>query len=131
MQLPEFIANTKLWIEALEMRHGIQAAPAVYAILHSEKFGRLIGESSILYIGHTGQLGGTSQTCRLRIYRYPGGTHAREIRTRTNALLDTSAELTFAWGHVGSRAEARELESKLLAQYAMAHGELPPFNSRI
>lgn len=130
MQLPDAFTNSKPWLSALDERALVKAEPAVYVLLHQQPFGRLHGESHILYVGSTRQLGGSSESCRLRIYRYPNGSHANELRRRVQHLMDSGIEVTLSWAHVPSKADAIALESHLLQQYLTAHGELPPFNSR-
>ena len=79
MELQDEFPESRGWPAVLDERTDIAATPAVYALLHERPFGRLRGESPILYIGCTGELGGMSDQCRLRIYRYPNGAHAQEI----------------------------------------------------
>jgi len=118
------------WPAVLHERKVIQNGPAVYALLHEHAFGRLRGESRILYVGSTGRLGGDSDSCRLRIYRYPNGQHARGLRRRTELLIDSGVVVTFHWKDVATKEDALVLESMLLDQYAVEHWELPPFNGR-
>lgn len=130
MELQDEFSESRGWPDVLDEPADIAATPAVYALLHERPFGRLRGESPILYIGCTGELGGTSDRCRLRIYRYPNGTHAHEIRNRTRLLEDDGASVSLAWTHSPSREDAFALEALLLQQYEAQHGELPPFNRR-
>ena len=122
--------NSMLWDSALDQRDAIEPLPAVYALLHQAPFGRLRGESNILYIGSTGQLGGRSDRCRLRIYRYPNGAHANALRARTQQLVDFGVEVTLRWHYLQTRTEARAMESRILQEYLQEYCELPPFNSR-
>lgn len=130
MELQDELTESRGWPAVLDERADIAATPAVYALLHERPFGRLRGESTILYIGCTGELGGPSDCCRLRIYRYPNGTHAREIRNRTQLLLDDGVTVLLRWTQQTSREDASALEAQLLQHYEAEHGELPPFNSR-
>jgi hypothetical protein len=130
MDLPEDFIEFKQWPAVLDERTQIGSEPAVYALLHERSFGRLQGQSRVLYIGSTSQLGGSSQSCRLRIYRYPNGTHAKELRRRVQLLIDSGFEITFQWKHVASKEEASQQEVLMLQQYVTEHGELPPFNGR-
>lgn len=118
------------WPAVLYERKLIHSGPAVYALLHEHAFSRLKGESRILYIGSTGMLGGDSDSCRLRIYRYPNGQHARELHRRTELLIASGASVTFQWKDVATKDEATALESILLERYVEEHWELPPFNGR-
>lgn len=130
MEPPDELTESRSWPAVLDERTDIAATPAVYALLHEKPFGRLRGESPILYIGCTGELGGMSDRCRLRIYRYPNGAHAQEIRNRTRRLEDDGVAVSLAWTNLPSREDAWTLEANLLRKYQAEHGELPPFNQR-
>ena len=130
MELQDEFSESRGWPAVLDEHADIAATPAVYALLHERPFGRLRGESAILYIGCTGELGGPSDCCRLRIYRYPNGSHAREICNRSQLLLDDGVTVSLRWMHQKSREDASALEAQLLQRYEAEHGELPPFNSR-
>lgn len=131
MELQDELTKSRGWPAVLDERADIAATPAVYALLHERPFGRLRGESAILYIGCTGELGGTSDRCRLRIYRFPNGTHAWEIRNRTRRLEDDGVAVSLAWTQLLSQEDAFALEARMLQQYEAEHGELPPFNRRV
>ena len=131
MGLQDEFTESRGWPAVLEERSDIAATPAVYALLHERPFGRLRGESAILYIGCTGEFGGTSDRCRLRIYRYPNGAHAQEIHNRTRRLEDDGVAVSLAWTQLLSREDAFALEAHMLQQYEAEHGELPPFNRRV
>lgn len=118
------------WPSVLQERKNVHSGPAVYVLLHEHPFGRLRGESRVLYIGSTGMLGGDSDSCRLRIYRYPNGPHARELRRRTQLLVDSGFTLTFQWKAAETKEASITLESRLIEQYVEKHWELPPFNGR-
>lgn len=130
MNLPPEFAESRRWPAVLDERAEVGSEPAVYALLHARPFGRLKGESAILYIGCTSQLGGVSESCRLRIYRYPNGPHAHELRRRMKVLVDSGIQVTLCWKHYVSETEAWAEEARLLQQYAEEHCELPPFNGR-
>ncbi len=122
--------QSRAWPAVLDERAQVSSDPAVYALLHEREFGRLRGAGRILYIGSTGQLGGTSESCRLRIYRYPNGPHALELRRRVQLLLESGVEVTLHWKHLPSKADAKAEEARLLSEYMETHHELPPFNGR-
>lgn len=130
MDLPENFTSSALWPAALDQRATIAAEPAVYVLQAASPFGRLSGSSRILYIGHTQQFGGTSQSCRLRIYRYPNGAHAHGVRTRSQRLIQSGIQVSLHWILMPSKTDAAAFEAKLLQEYLAQHGELPPFNSR-
>lgn len=123
--------QTENWPDVLDRRLSLQAAPAVYALMLGRRFGRLRGSSDILYIGETGELGGDSQKCRLRIYQYPNGDHALELRRGIAALLASKERVTFRWRYLETKADARAEERRLLQGYREEHLELPPFNSQL
>lgn len=128
MNLPHDFREFRPWPAVLDERTQIPAEPAVYALMHEQPFGRLLGESAILYVGSTGELGGKSDRCRLRIYKYPNGNHAQEIRRRIQALVESGINVMLYWWLHASKAEASKAEGRLLQQYEAEHGELPPFN---
>ena len=130
MNIPNDFVASDSWPSVLDRRKNVPPSAAVYALIHEKDFGRLNGKSHILYIGSTGQLGGDSESCRLRIYRYPNGKHANELRRRTAALTDAGVNITLKWKYLPSKKEALAEEARLLAQYEQEHGELPPFNSK-
>ncbi len=130
MLIPADFIESKMWPAILTERALIRSKPAVYVLLQEREFGRLRGSSRILYIGSTGQFGGRSETCRLRIYRYPNGRHAKEIRRRVKLLIDSGAKVTLSWKYVMTKDAAKKQERRLLSQYREEHHELPPFNAR-
>lgn len=125
---PDF--NSGNWPDVLDARKRLNPAPAVYALTLGEKFGRLRGVSDVLYIGETGELGGDSEKCRLRIYCYPNGDHARMLRAGVAALIAEGKKVAFRWQYVASKGDAEAEETRLLERYRSDHRELPPFNSR-
>lgn len=129
MDIPTDFIEAQPWPTVLEARLGVAAEPAVYILSQAHKFGRLQGCSPILYIGSTGQLGGKSQSCRLRIYRYPNGRHSFEMQRRTQLVVGTGTDLTLHWKLLDSKTAARLEESRLLNIYLRDHHELPPFNA--
>lgn len=124
-------SGARSWVSAVSERGDIPAMPAVYVICSDKKIGRLHGENEILYVGATGELGGKTDRCRLRTYCYPSNHHDREIKRRTNLLINLGGILTLQWKTVSTRKEALDLEANILADYLNEHGELPPFNGRV
>lgn len=81
-------------------------------------FGRLNGESDILYIGSSK----SSLRQRLRFYFNPGPSQHTNIRI--NKMLNKySIDVA-----VATNSNPVELESKLLIEYYIDHDEQPPFN---
>ena len=87
-------------------------------------------EAAFCILGRPGELGGASDCCRLRIYRYPNGPHAAEINRRTRLIVDSGVQVTFHWKHMPSGDDALIEETRLLQMYGKEHHELPPFNGR-
>ena len=96
--------------------------PGVYVIRMTggQRFGRLRGESDILYIGSTEAKRGLRQ--RLRQYLHPGPT--QWTNKRVNQLAK-KYEMEVAWYPCD---EAGNLEHQLLRRYLEQHDELPPLN---
>jgi hypothetical protein len=94
----------------------------VYVIrqVTGKSFGRLQGQSDILYIGSTTSRGGLRQ--RLIQYFHPGPT--QWTNRRINEFLK-KYQMEVAWCPCN---EPVNLEHRLLRQYLDDHNELPPFN---
>lgn len=84
------------------------------------KFGRLQGESDILYIGKTDAKNGFKE--RLSHYLRPGPT--QWTSRRIHEMLK-KYKMQVAWCPC---SEPKNLEHRLLNQYLSEHDELPPFN---
>ena len=83
-----------------------------------ELFGRLNGQSDILYIGSTKK----SLKSRLQQYIHPGPTQWTNQRIH-KYTKENSVEASWL-----SCNEPKSLEHDLLKQYYFDHGELPPLN---
>jgi len=129
VDIPTDFVESQSWPAILAGRLDVPATPAVYMLAQAQEFGRLRGLSRILYVGSTRQLGGNSQSCRLRIYRYPNDRHALEIRRRTAQVVATGVELSLYWKSLETKTAAKAAESVLLNLYLEEHHELPPFNA--
>lgn len=90
----------------------LPAAPGVYVFRLHRSFGRINGESDILYIGKSGK----SIRSRLKCHPF----------NRTSMRILGLIEV--AWKACASGAEANVLESRLIGRYQRKHLELPPFN---
>lgn len=106
-------------------KQGIKNAPGqpgVYVIrtAQSQRFGRLKGESDILYIGSCEARKGLRQ--RLQHYLHPGPT--QWTNRRVNQLAK-KYQMEVAWCVCD---EPRNFEHDLLIRYLKDHDELPPFN---
>ena len=101
---------------------GLESVPrrkGVYIFRNQQgSFGRLKGESDILYIGST------TNTLRQRMYQYlhPGPTQKTNIRIN-HMLSKYNVEVNWILNDT-----PRILESQLLQSYFSQHDELPPFN---
>jgi len=130
MQPYAHFEHARSWQIAISQYQSIVDQPAVYMICCDQPFGRLKGQSDVLYIGATGRLGGDSLNCRLRGYRYPSSDHAREIKRKTELLISEGIVLTLKWTSVPEKHDALNIESETLLHYLQYHFELPPFNGR-
>jgi excinuclease UvrABC nuclease subunit len=84
-------------------------------------FGRLHGESDIIYIGCTTSKGGLRQ--RLLQYFSPSSTQWTNLRI--NSMLK-KYKMEIAWS---TCEDSLNFEHNLLEQYSNDHDELPPCNS--
>jgi len=100
----------------------VPAYPGVYILRRGQGvfFGRLSGQSDILYIGSTEANQGLKQ--RLRQYIFPGPT--QWTNKRINEML-SKYRIEVAWLRC---EEPGNLEHALLKWYVNEHDELPPLN---
>lgn len=97
----------------------------VYAMVASHIFGRLNGQSDILYIGSaTRERKGLKG--RVKQYIRPGRTQKTSLRINANLKAGLNEAKVFLW--ICETPAAKNLESNLLKQYETAHRELPPWN---
>ncbi len=92
----------------------------IFRVTQSKCFGRLKGESDILYIGSTEGEHGLRE--RLQQYLHPG--HTQWTNKRIHAMAE-KYDMEIAWYLCG---EASNLELQLLHRYFEDHDELPPLN---
>jgi len=97
-----------------------QSGIYIFRMAQSKCFGRLKGETDILYIGSTEYKGGLRE--RLQRYLRPG--HKPGTNKRIHAIAK-KYDMEIAWCLCG---EASNLELELLGQYFVDHDELPPLN---
>ena len=116
----EFLFDSKIENKLIN----IPKEKGVYALVCSVKFGRLNGESDILYIGSAS---GIKKGLHARIWQY---IRPRKLKTAqrisTNIKcwkLDAKIHL---WLYL--TPSAKELEHDLLTQHEVDHWELPPWN---
>jgi hypothetical protein len=88
-----------------------------------QRFGRLNGESDILYIGKTRMHGGLNKKLRIYLYGKSGSNTEKRIRAFTKKTT-----IQVAWCLCD---EPENLEHHLLWQYLREHDELPPLNHSI
>lgn len=91
--------------------------PGVYIFRLSKRFGRVQGESDLLYIG----------LARANLARTLAGHRHRGVG-RVLELVRGVGHLQVAWKSCAGRLDAERTESRLLAGYAREHIELPPLN---
>lgn len=102
---------------------GLPDQPGAYAFLMDDPFGRLFGESDILYIGSAASL-----RRRFKLYLdtsspWYEGTSSRVMKWAENAI-------DIGWTQTPTLKDARALERQVLLRYESDHGELPPLNRR-
>jgi predicted GIY-YIG superfamily endonuclease len=89
--------------------------------LAGKAFGRLKGESDLVYIGYT-------ESVKRRLsYHLPARADEQKCADRLRNAGRVGA-LEVAWRSHGSVEEARCEEARLLRRYYWDHGELPPVN---
>ena len=127
-QLSRFERHFSKWHPLDEQ--GLENAPqqpGVYVIRRAQgrRFGRLRGESDILYIGSCRAKKGLRQ--RLQQYSYPGPTQWTNLRVKE---LSEKFKMEVAWCVINAPnlEEPRNFECDLLANYLKDHDELPPLN---
>ena len=86
----------------------------------SKRFGRLQGQSDVMYIGSTEAKGGLKQ--RLGQYLHPGPTQWTNKRIKK---ISKKHQMEIAWCPCD---EPGNLEHQLLQKYLKEHDELPPLN---
>jgi hypothetical protein len=99
-------------------------AEGTYVIRQAAKksFGRLLGQSDILYIGSTTSKNGLRQRLMQYFREEPQWTN-RRINEFTKKY-----QMEVAWCLCRPPTNARTLEDNLLSQYLSEHDELPPLN---
>jgi hypothetical protein len=119
----QFISKFSEWHPLIE--EGIEKAPDVqgaYVLRRAQgqRFGRLRGESDIMYIGSSEGKHGLRR--RLRFFLHPG---RRQLTSQRINEMAKKYEMEVAWCPCD---EARNLEHQLLQRYVLDHDELPPLN---
>lgn len=100
-------------------------AIGTYAMVASTKFGRLQGESDILYIGSaTNKKKGLKS--RIKQYIKPGKTQKTSLRINRSLTDGIPGNKVFLWLH--ENPLALKIEHTLLSSYEKTHRELPPWN---
>ena len=117
---------------ALDNRTEVPETPATYAWWCDIPFGRLVGESHVLYIGQTQKLGGPSETCRLYSYRFSPTERERRVRECVQSLTLMGRTIELRWCSTPPRdLDVETYERELLRIAEQDHLELPPFNRRV
>lgn len=121
----DYFKTWKCWMKFEPQVDGING---VYAFRLKEPFGRLQGESNILYIGKVHQNPETNNRPgiwhRLMNYRQKNGGASERLKDIEKTFGDKSA---IEYAYVVC-TEPREVESALLASYYALHLEYPPLN---
>lgn len=116
VKLSEWFPFSEDYIKNAPQQHGIY----IIRMANGQRFGRLNGESDILYIGCTRCRGGLRQ--RLFQYFHPGST--QWTNRRINEIMK-KYPIEVAWHPCQN---PQNLEHSLLKKYLEDHDELPPFN---
>lgn len=95
----------------------------VFRKVQGEMFGRLNGESDIIYIGSA--TGGSGIRARLKSHLNPGPTQLTNLRSK---WLQRKLTIEVAWA---VDPDASTMEEKILRKYEEEHWELPPLNRAI
>lgn len=132
---PEVKKDFQEWVPLAEIEKNHKllekakfAGTYIFRKLGGEKFGRLRGESDIIYIGSTGVRKGSSQTIYDRVYgdfillSKPGRVTQRIHKLLMERNYLNKAEV--AWCD-------KNIEAELLERYEADHDELPPWNRRM
>lgn len=96
----------------------------VYALRLPINFGRLKGDSDIVYVGCTKKATGTLAN-RLRKHTKSSG-----ISTQLSKISEWRSDLEIAWKTQASASDASHAERVLLEGYLQDHLELPPLNRK-
>ncbi len=103
----------------------LPSAPGVYVVLFDCMHERLVGSSDIAYIGKATNQNGLRG--RVRQYFHPGPTQSTNLAMKER-LWEHDCSLRVGFTTSKSKADAERLESELLIQFEIEHGELPPYN---
>lgn len=119
------------WEKVIQERTLADSAPAVYALVSEASFGRLIGESKVLYVGKASCLGGSGDGTRLYSYCYQkANSRDGRIRELAKKAMKNGYKLKLRWQVMESEVSAAAKEAELLKRYMVKHLEVPPFNSK-
>lgn len=122
-QLKKTHPNLSKWLKFNEqILPKVPKKKGVYVIrLENKKnFGRLKGQSDVLYIGKTEAQNGLKQ--RISFYFRPGKTQLTNMRINS---MQKKYKMEIAWL---TSDDSNNLEHKLVNAYMEDHHELPPFN---
>ena len=119
------------WYKLRDIMNGRVRLPSegcyVYAFRLDRRFGRLRGESDILYFGCTKKCQGLNQRIKENYLEGKGGRTTQRIH-RYLFEYGYLEHVEIAWIRVGSEEEAKVKESEFLKLYEEQHHELPPWN---
>ncbi len=122
-QLKDFVNDLSSW-QSLD-RQTVKEMPSntglyIFRKARGEKFGRLNGQSDIVYIGSA--TGGSGLKARLHSHLNPGPQQATNLRSR---WLQQRVSMEVSWAE---DPDASPMEDVLLKEYVEEHWELPPLN---
>jgi len=97
--------------------------PGLYVFRHKNQFGRLKGETDILYIGSCK----STLRQRLKFYIKPGPTQFTSQRLHQFLNMEDYHNVEIAWS-IHPEDSVRRIENELLDLFVQEHHELPPWN---
>lgn len=114
------------WIlfSKLAKSKSIPKKPGVYVFRLNRRFGRLKGESDILYVGHTENL---EHRFIDNYYRGKGGKTTKRIHFYLVNKGYTD-HVDVSWKLTNDKQTAKAIEEELRRKYELDHDELPPWN---
>ena len=100
-------------------------SPGVYEVRTDFAFGRLRGQSPIVYIGKT------ARGLRRRLFNERRGDPVRYMSGAEKLLYQAGHRLEFRYAVTAGREVAEQFEAHELMKYVREHWELPPGNGKM
>src|SRR5271165_6098435 len=124
----EYLSGFSIWQDwSRSVPENSPTRPGVYAFKLGKFFGRLKGQSDLLYIGCTEK---RSLRRRLRDH-LSESAEQRSVGYRLGLIRREHPDLKVAWLVCDTADRAKELEVRFLDRYDVEHFELPPLNRKL